>query len=434
MFLKHLRLYLAPEGDAGGGDVDGDEFAQDLSDLEDIDDPDNPDSGEKDPASEKEQDDDLVDKDEKDLEGDPDDKDEKDEKDEKDKDDEKDDDEEKPDRRVSGELPKYSEIKAKYPTIFKEFPQLRSALFLAPKFQEVFADPETAQQAAIRVEEYDQLESSIVDKGDPTLLLGTLAENNPRALKRLIENFGESLKKVSSEDYTRLSEPIIEELLFHAARQGTRTGDKNLQLAARHIANFVFANGGEIPDITKRAAKSEPSDAEKQLEIERSQHATERRNQAYVDLSKEAGPEINKIITAKLDGLSSFERKQIIKETREEVDRVLLADKSFQNLITSLWKRAASSGYSDESKSRIKRAWLDRARTVAPSVRNRLRQEALDARNPNRGRRKEGEEPKDQKKRTFNSGGGQNHGESRSRVLDPKKIDWNKTSDMDILK
>ena len=444
--FKNFHLYLSPEvppsgglptpGAGGIGDID-DEDAQDARDLED-----DPPAGERPAGKGKEKtqeeiDAEIEERDKADL-GDGDDEEDEEEETDEEREAREAREAEEEEHPPEGEVKTatFSDIKKKYPNIFKEFPQLRSALFLAPKYQEIFSDPESAAEAAGKSQEYDVLEESLSGRGDPGPLLNTLAENNPKALKKIAENFGEALRTASPDDYTTLTTPIIEELLFHASRHANKVGDKNLLLASRHLANYVFANGGEIPDISRRSAKPQPSEAERQLQQERAGYAAREENRALVDISKDAHSELGKVITAKLDGLSDFEKKAIIKETRLEVDRTLKADRAFQNSITALWKRAADSNYSDDSKSRIKRAWLDRAKLVAPAIRNRLRQEALDARNPSRGNRGEADREKPaegQKKRSFPSGGG-NRGESRSGFADPKKIDWNKTSDMDILK
>jgi len=144
---------------------------------------------------------------------------------------------------------------------------------------------------------------------------------------------------------------------------------------------------------------------------------------------------MNAILGNKLDGLTGFERKQILKEARAEIDKILLGDKAFQGSLRALWKKAESTGYSSESKSRIKRAWLDRAKLIAPQVRNRLRQEAVSSRT---GSKREASDDKvklkvESEKRTFPSGAGKTPAAGQRRVLDPKKIDWRKTSDRDIL-
>lgn len=360
---------------------------------------------------------------------------------EKDEDEEEDDEapigDEEEDKELQVRVP-FKTIKAKYPNLFKEFPQLRAAFFEYPKYTEIFADVESAQEAADKAAGFDNLEHSLVNKTDPVPLLATLSENNPKALKAIVSKFPEAVRKVDNDAYLSMATPIIEELLYHATVHAGKTGNKNLQLAARHLSNFVFANGGEIRDISKRAP-SAPSEAEKQLEQERASYAQEKYRGALTDVVESVSPEMDKIIKNKMDGLSAFEQKQIVKECRSEIDRILSSDKQFQGQLTNLWKKAAESGYTQESKSRIRRAWLDRARLLAPQIRQRLKQEALSSRGKAPKREdKEEEETKVKlkvktEKRSFPDRGGRTPEASSRRVLDPKKIDWRKTSDRDIL-
>lgn len=436
--LLHLNPFYSPEDAAGGGGKGGDEGTDELSqDLADL--------GEETPTEEDENADDDEESSEEGDEGEEGDEDAEGDEEDEEADEDEDDkgekkgkkkaDEEEGDDEQGGKKATFKAVKAAFPDLFKKFPELKKSFFLAPQFLEVYPDVETAKEAATKATEFDALEGSLVGKGDPTLLLKTLSENNPKAFKQVVENLPSVLRTLDESAYVALSTPIIEELLYFASKHGEKMGNKNLQLAAKHIANFVFTNGGEIPDVSKRleGKAKEPSEAEKELKKERDDRANEKFEGAVMSVADLLTVDINKIITNKLDGVTAFERKQIIKETRSELDRVLSGDKSFQATLRGLWKRASEANYSEESKSRVRRAWLDRARTLAPGIRNRLRREALDART-NEGSEEEGTKKVSAgKKRTFDSGKGKSSGKQGAGVLDPKKIDWRKTTDLDIL-
>jgi len=435
------KLFLSPADAGGSGGEDGDdasETARDLVDLGDEGDDDGDDKGDDSQDDDKSGDDDGSGDDDKTgdeddaTDGDEDTGDEDEDKGDKDEDDDK-------KKSTKGEVdengrPTFKTLKTEFPDLFKKYPALKAAFFEHPKYQEVFPDVQDAELAYMKVQEYDQLEASIVGKGDMTLLLSTLEENSPKALKKIVETFPEAVRKLDPELYTQLATPFVEELLWHATKKGEKIGGKqgqNLVLAAQHLANYVFANGGEIPDITKRGktGNEEPSEAEKELHEERRRNNQKDFDRAFVDVATKADQNLSAILGNKLDELTSFERKSVVKDARTIIDRTLKADKTFQKVLSSLWRKAAEDGYSEQSKSRIQRAWLDRAKTIAASTRNRLRQEALDARNPNKSDSKDGD-----KKRQFSGTGGKNRGgKSSSGLKDPSKIDWKKTSDMDIL-
>lgn len=440
-YLLNLSPFYFPAGSggagAGGGDGEDDmgELAQDLHDLGD----DAPPEGKDDKEGE---DDDEAGKGDDESEEEA-----EEEGEEESGEDDKDEEEEgekggkKASKEDAAELdeqgrPTVKALKAVYPDLFKKFPGLRQAFFEHPRYQEIFADPESAQLASEKASEYDQLESSLVEKGDPSMLVATLGENNPKALTKIVENFADAVRAHDKDLYSKLATPIIEELVYHAAAYANKIGagkdqpGRNLLLAAKHMANFVFANGGEIPDISAKKGKKEEgeSDAERELREERDSYRREKYQGAMNELEGNLMNTLHGVLDNKLDSLTPFERKAVIKDARREIDQTLLADRAFQRTLGALWRQAAEQGYSDDSKSRIRRAWLDRAKSIAPGIRNRLRQEALDSRTPG----KRDAEGKEGKKRQFPGQGGKGPGSARG-VADPKKIDWRKTTDLDIM-
>ena len=424
-----ISVLMAPEGPpAGGGPAPitaVDETAQDLADLSDVE-----------PEAEDSDDEDEAEADETEVETDEESEDatDEDEEDETSGEDEEDEEDGEPERLHAEprdvQPPTVRAVKEKYPNFFKEFPGLRQAFFEHPKYQEIFPDVESASSAAQKAEEFDALENSLVGRGDASTLFKVLAQNSPQSLKKLISGLPDAVRAIDDNTYTLLAQPIIEELIYHANAHGEKTNNKNLILSARHLANFVFANGGDIPDISSRKKSAAPSEAEVELARERQHYAQEKFDSAMNEIGGSISQEMNRFLDHKLDGLSKFEKTQIIKETRLEIDRVLSSDKGFQNLLAGLWKRARDSGYSAESKSKLRRAWLDRARLIAPKIRAKYKEEALSGR---AGKSGEQGEKKIVMKRQFPEKGGAAPSHSKRTVLDPKKIDWRKTSDMDIL-
>jgi len=424
MFKKLQLFFDPPDGDAGGGEGLS-EGQQDLADIEE----ETPPEGEQEEEAEGEEEEETPEGEEGE---------EGEEEEEEDAEEEGQEEEEgaegKP--RKTGEIERdadgrvtFKAINTKYPGIFKDVPELKAAFFQLPKYQEIFADPETAADAKSKADEYDVIESTLVNQANPEFLIKTIGENAPKALVKLMKAFPAALQKGEYEEaYRALANPIVEDLLYHAQNYGNRTKDKNLFLAARHIANFLWANGGEVPDITKREKAKEPSEAERQLHTERQQHQQERFSGAIQSIGSECASSVNSILANKLDGLTPFEKRMLVREAKTELDATLNKDKTLQNTLKSLWSKAREDGYSPASKERIKNAWLSRAKAVAPGIRNRLKDEAIGGRRPGT----EGDAGQRQRKRTFSSQGGRAT-RSSSRVVDPSKIDWKKTSDADIL-
>lgn len=440
MFKFLFPLLEAPGGGSGGGADDTDELSRDLAELdapdEEVETPEPKERKVKDkgfsaPKEEDEESDEEPEDDEEEVDddrvpelkgkgrGEGDEEEEEDEEEESET--------EEVDRDEAGR-PTVRAIKAKYPDLFKDFPDLKRSFFVLPKYEEMFADPQQAVEAVEKSREFDDLEADIIGNGKADLLVKTLSENNPKALKRLLSSFADSVRENFEDGYLDLANPILQELCYTAFQHGNKTGNKNLATSARHIANFIWNNGGDIPDITKKA-KSEPSAAERELARERSENERDRFMSAVQSIMPSVEENLKSVLLNGLKSLTTFERKAVLKDARREIDEALKNDKAFQKSLDHLWGRAKSEKYSDASKERIKQAWLSRARQIAPSIRNRLAKEALDARR-SAERTTNNEE---QKKRTFPGQGGRDVRVPRSRVLDPKKIDWSKTSDMDIL-
>jgi hypothetical protein len=423
--FKTLPIFYSPDDATGTGTESLSEEAQDLAQLEDIEE--EAPEGEEDETEEEapEEGAELIEEDE-DVEE------EGQEEETEEAEGEERGEQALPERDESGRL-SIKGIKSlkdgKYAELFKDIPELKAAYFQLPKYQEVFPDPELAKEAKGKADEYDAIEQTLVNQANPEFLLNTLNNNAPKALVKLMKAFPSTLQKTENQEaYRALANPIIEDLLYHASQYGTRTQDKNLYLAARHLANFIWANGGEIPDIAKREIQKAPSEAEQTLEKERREYRQEKFSAAVADIGTDCATSVTSILSNKLGGLTPFERKMLVKEARTELDEALKKDATLQNTLKTLWGKARQDGYSPASKDRIKNAWLSRAKAVAPGIRNRLKNEAIGSRTNGGDSRQE-----PQKKRSFISKGGLGARSNASRVLDPHKIDWRKTSDEDLL-
>jgi hypothetical protein len=359
-----------------------------------------------------------------------------------DKDDDKDDKDDKDDDKVVEGRPSIKQIKAVAPDLFKKIPEMKNIFFREGKFSEIYADPEEAAEAARYAGNYLKLEKSIADEHDPTLLLKELKDNNADAFKAFSGNFLSKLRSLDENVYVEVTTPIIEELLYHANRVGNKTGDKNLAASARHLANFVFANGGEIPDIAKRAAEgTKKHPAEEKLEKERAEYAQTR----FKEADQEVHGRIMKTLEASIiqgldpDGVMSDRmKKAIVRDTVEELNALLLKDKMHGRRMQVAWDKGKSDSFSKQSKDQIVNNFLSGAKPLLRSIRNRIRDEVAgksrsrrdvtdDKDNNNRGARKP------EKKSFAGSNRPGNDRRHAGSVLDPSKIDYQRTSDLDIL-
>lgn len=371
------------------------------------------------PPKEGDEDDESSDEDEEEGEGD--DEEEESEEDEEETPEEKAEREAKEGERVEGR-PTPKQLKA----VFKQFPGMREIYFKEGEYSKLFADPEQAQEASTKAQYFDRIEASVA-AGDPKVFLTELTEN-PKVYAPYIKNFLPALRSVDERAYLDITEPIIAELLYHATEYGKKHNNMNMVKSAKWIADYVYANGGEIPDIGK---KTEKHPAELELERLRAETARGTQDAAQKDVNGQIETSLVGFLSAGMDSrLSPIEKKYIVDQSLNELITVLSKDSLFGQKMRGLWKRAATSGFSQQSKATITGAHVARAKLALKDIRDRLTEEALKGRR--RPKPEDDETPKP-KKRSFNSQGRGGGSGRRESVLDSSKIDYSRTSDQDIL-
>lgn len=321
--------------------------------------------------------------------------------------------------------PTYQELKKADPEIFKKVPGLKDIFFREQKFSETFASVEEAQHAAKKADDFDIIEASLV-QGDPSLVFRELAANSPESVPKLVDNFLPTLQRMSKELYVRATMPVLEDLIRLAYNDGKRLNDKNLMYAAGHIAKHVFGEP-RIPE--PRIQPTGPHPAEVQLREERSRHFNERYGSFNTELSVESYTRLERIadrgIVDPESKLNGFTRKAIVKEALAELDQRLGEDQQLNQTLRQLWRRATVGGFTKEHKEAILNAHLSRGKQLLPGIRNRMVAEALG--------QKVAKGTNNRQKRDIPSGGRGAVGQRGMNRINPRNIDWSKTSDEDIL-
>lgn len=450
-----IRLpFWHPDGDGGGGGFESSEFAQDMAVLEgDVDEigekeePDTDDSGEEDvehPGRKREKK--APSKSEESDQAEPEeDEEEEDDEEEPEEDDDEEDDEEKDEEEKEGDKekkvpvqgrPTVKDIKDRFPDFFKVLPGMRAVYFEHENYQKIFSTPEVAQEASRKAGEFDFLEDTLVNSSDPEPLFETLAQNNPRAFKSMIMKIPDALEKVDRNTFLEFTEPILERFVASMANHAKKTGDNNLLKVARHAANFAFANGGEIPNPTERRNGGNIHPAEAQLQKEREEHATREHNRAASTINDRVKASIRELA---LEGVpretSDFIKRGLIRDLTTEIDATLGKDRAFAQHMAGLWRKARTAQYSSESTEGIYNAWTSRAKPLLRDIARRLRSEALGKSVKPRvnGDTESREENPNPRKKHFRSSQKVSGKSGHREVLDPHKIDYRRTTDMDIL-
>ena len=349
--------------------------------------------------------------------------------------------EEKEDEEEEGEdkpfegRPTLTDIKTKYPKIFKEFPELREVLFREQKFSENFGSVEEAQEAAVKAQSFNTIEAALL-AGDVNPIIQQLGANAPNSLAQVVDNFLPTVMKASQDLYLRATIPVIEQFLFTAYEHGKSTNDANLMRSAQHAANFIFGKP-EIPDPSRRTGNKGPHPAEQKLEEERRTWAETRFREASSEVSAEIDTELESEILKGLDPgkkLSERQRSRLIQDIKDEIDKNLGKDEAFKRQMKGLWTKAGAANYPKDQRASIKSAFLARAKALVPSVRTRLRAEWFGEKLPNSGEKNPDKNKGQQltRKRVIPDSGRVASGKG-TRPPSSKEVDYSKTSDLDLI-
>ncbi len=336
-----------------------------------------------------------------------------------------------------------TKIKEKYPDFAKtnEFRELRNAYHREAKYTELFPTLEDAKEAAENNETFTKINTELMEKGDPTVLLGAIRDASPEAFKKVATSFLDTVSKMDEATYVQVISPVVRRL----AKQIHATGQKDLKnnpesnfgkalvATARNIMQYAFEDADEINKDEPKVS-TEPSAKEVELTKREEAIATEKFQGAYQLASHSVERNMEKAILQGLDPdnkFNEFTRDTLIEKINKEVQNQMTKDTAHVKRMDSLWSRAAKEGYSRESLSRIVAAYLERARPIIPTVRNKFRSIAIKGRASTEDTENEDKSIKIASRgRTGRSA--PNDGKVDLRRADPKKIDYRNTTDDDI--
>jgi hypothetical protein len=360
-------------------------------------------------------------------------------------DDEKEDTEEQPDEEtLDSHAPiTMKDLRAKYPEILKDFPQLRDIIFRDKAYGELFTSVEDARTAQLDSEAFSTIRDGVL-KGDASSFFESIREADSKALDKLSLNLLPALHKISPDLHWKTVSPLLEDVAraMHAKGKRVETTDlgKDLMNAALYLSEFLWGDTSPVTNPIPRKAESGESEESKNLKQRESALEAKEFTNFHSSVSDEAFDSLKDLVLERgknnrlkidPDGvLTPFIKNTITDKIISEVNDKMKKDASYQRFMSSLWTKARKEGYSKEAKSRILSAYLERARQLVTPIRNRLIAEVSGSTSAGAqlktsraeatgGRREPGMSGKD--------------GNSKVSLPESSKIDWSKTSDLDIL-
>lgn len=316
-------------------------------------------------------------------------------------------------------------ITAKYPKLFKEFPELRASFFRDQQFREVFETPAAARSAAEDSANLSALRDSVVS-GDASALVAALREE--KALGHFASNILTAIQEVDKDAlWTALEAPLQTMVRnFYVSGKGGQH-EKNISNAALFLSEFLFGNA-EVATGRQSAVDEAKKIAEKARMDERANHQKE----AFTRFSSETFDQATAQLDAAVDGLlakdkdlTPFVRGGVKAEIIKQVQAQLSADKDHNGRMQRLWANAHKT-MSPADRASIISAYLARAKQIMPSVKVKVVSQARGVAAPSKqGTQQKGKPPA--AKGAAGGSGGQNG------PVNGKKVNWGKTSAMDFL-
>jgi len=314
-------------------------------------------------------------------------------------------------------------VKKAAPDLFKKVPGLREALEEHKQFGAVFANPEEAKVAArnsgFLAAMYNDISSGDVERTGN--FLKALENTNKESFEDFSHTILDSIGKLNPQLYGEVMLKPMKKALMSMYHDALRTGNKNLAAVAIHAHNYWFDTQDIKAPLEERKKVSKTKEQE-DWEKEKEEFETNKSYEFKGAITEVVNHSMKLSITKELDGLKldDYQKRNIIRDIFTGVDEILGSDKRYLGGIQSLFDQARGSKYSPDWKSRIVKAYLQRARQALPGVRNKVLREA-------------GIKVKDQKpesRRMVPAGLGGNKSEDK---IDFSRVDRSRTTDMDIL-
>ena len=327
---------------------------------------------------------------------------------------------------------KVQDVVKKYPNLFKEFPELKNNLFLARQFQEMVDSPQQLQEAIVQANYFQYFQDRVLQGDAKEVLTSIKNSGDAKALSSFAENFLPALQEVDENTFYKISAPILQNALYQAIVEAEQTGTEDLAKAAKWIHRFVFGTVEVKKPEFRRAQKAPEIDAERQqLLQEKANWERQRLGESFHEVSGGIVSDLKKRILKDLDPkneIQPYVKKKLVDDIIQETGRTLAKDPRHNKTMDALWARYKDSGMQPNGKTRIKDTYLARAIAILPGIRAKLRAEAL-------GRKHVASQSVGNKQQITRPSGGAGKPQmiKNTRALTPDKVDYSKTSDLDLL-
>ena len=149
--------------------------------------------------------------------------------------------------QIPFDRPSIKAINEKFPGFFKEFPQLKDAIFREARFTSYFPTVDDAKEAFEDNEAFTNLSDSALS-GDSAPLLDSIFKTDAKAGLAFSVSFLPNLYKKDPEAYSQTVTPLFENFL----RQVYKSNDESMKNSAINAASFLWGEDAESIVIGKK--------------------------------------------------------------------------------------------------------------------------------------------------------------------------------------
>lgn len=282
---------------------------------------------------------------------------------------------------------KRQDVLKKYPTLFKDFPQLEKAYYKAQQFAEVVPTLEDAKEAVSKAQQFDNFERHIFT-GNIDEILKVVKQNDQRVYSQIVDNYLPNLAKVDPQAYYHILGNVFRNAVVSMTQEAKKQNNESLEEAATLLNQFIFGNS-EItsPQPFSKPVNPEINEAERRIQERERKFVEGRFNTVHEDLNSRVNNILKSTITEHIDpkqSMTEYVRKTAIKDTLESTQDIIAQDTQFRKSLDNLWRKAFDSDFSRKSVDAIRSAYLAKARAVLPDIIKKTRIEALKGSVPNR--------------------------------------------------
>lgn len=272
------------------------------------------------------------------------------------------------------------DVTKKFPTLFKEFPELREAFFREQKFTELFATIEEANKVIEDADAYNELASAVMS-GNTERLLSEIKENDSKAVKKFATNFLPTLHKMDGDLFLDVVSPVIDSYIKSVYNKGkqanTEEERKQLVNAAMIVRRAIF--GGEYKDIEGVSdsiiKKSDKSEEDKKDDEDKNRNLQAKYTALVQEVSNSCYGLLDKEIEKGFPDLKGRAKSMAVKAVKDLVGEEMEKDKAHLERMNRLWQREQRNGFSGTLKSSFTTTFLSKAKTLIPKYRTEVRKD-----------------------------------------------------------